>query len=63
MAGSQPVVRAELGNFLGIGPIAVIIPAALFVQKADRIEVRMTAAEVKDRLAEQQQQQQQKQKE
>jgi hypothetical protein len=30
----------------------------LFVQKADRIEMRMTAAEVKDQLAEQQQQRQ-----
>ena len=60
-AGSLPVVRAEFGNFLGMEPIAVIIPAALFVQKADRIEMRMTAAEVKDQLAEQQQQQQQRQ--
>jgi PRC-barrel domain len=58
LAGNQPVVRAEFGNFLGIEPIAVIIPAGLFVQKADRIEMRMTAAEVKDQLAEQQQQRQ-----
>jgi PRC-barrel domain len=57
-AGNLPVVRAEFGNFLGVEPIAVIIPAALFVQKVDRIEMRMTAAEVKDQLAEQQQQQQ-----
>jgi len=61
LAGNQPVVRAELGNFLGVGPIAVLIPAALFVQKTDRIEVRMTAAEVKDRLEEQQQKQNQDQ--
>jgi hypothetical protein len=60
-AGSQPVVRANFGDILGSGPIAVIIPAALFVQKDDRIEVKMTAAEVKDRLAKQQQQQQQQQ--
>ena len=58
VAGNQPVVRAEFGNFLGVEPIAVIIPAALFVQKADRIEMRMTAAEVKDQLAEQQTQRQ-----
>jgi len=61
MAGNQPVVRADFGDFLGLGPIAVIIPAALFAQKADRIEVSMTAAEVKDRLAEQQQQKLQRQ--
>jgi hypothetical protein len=58
MAGDQPVIRA-VGNFLGIEPVAVIIPAALLVQKADRIEVSMSAAEVKDRLAEQQQQRKQ----
>jgi hypothetical protein len=63
LAGNQAVVRAEFGNFLGIEPIAVIIPAALFVQKSDRLEVRMTAAEVKDQLAEQQQPQRQEQKE
>ena len=63
LAGNQAVVRAEFGNFLGVEPIAVIIPAALFVQKADRIEMRMTAAEVKDQLAEQQQTQRQEQKE
>jgi hypothetical protein len=57
MAGDQPVVRADFGNFLGVGPIAVIIPAALFVQKADRIEMKMTAAEVKVHMAEQQRQQ------
>jgi sporulation protein YlmC with PRC-barrel domain len=61
LAGNQQVVRAEFGNFLGIEPIAVIIPATSFVQKVDRIEMRMTAAEVKDQLAEQQQQQRQRQ--
>jgi ribosomal 30S subunit maturation factor RimM len=63
LAGNQPVVRAEFSNLLGNEPIAVIIPAASFVQKVDRIEMRMTAAEVKDQLAEQQQQQRQERKE
>jgi hypothetical protein len=58
MSGNQPAVRAEIGNFLGLGPSAVIITADSFVQKPDRIEISMTAAEVKDRLSEQQQQQQ-----
>ena len=62
MMGDQPVVRAEFGTFLGAGSVAVIIPAVLFVKKTDRIEVRMTAAEVKDRLAEQRQQQGESQK-
>jgi hypothetical protein len=58
LSGDQTIVRAEFGNVLGIGPVAVFIPAALFVQKTDRIEMRMTASEVKGRLAKQQQQQQ-----
>jgi len=58
MAGDQMVVRADFGNSLGFGPIAVIIPAALFVQKADRLEMKMTADEVKIQLAEQQRQHQ-----
>jgi hypothetical protein len=57
-AGNQSVIRAEFGNVLGIGPVAVIIPAAMFVQKTDRIEMRMTAAEVKDEIAKQRQQEQ-----
>ncbi len=60
-AGDQPVVLANFGDIMGNGPVAVVIPAALFVQKADRIEVKMTTAEVKDRLAKQQQQKQQQQ--
>ena len=60
MAGEQLVVRADFGNFLGFGPISVIIPAAQFVQKPDRLEVKMTADEVKVHLAEQRRQQQQK---
>jgi ribosomal 30S subunit maturation factor RimM len=57
-AGGQPAVRAELGGFLDIAPSAVVIPATMFEHKPDRIEVSMTAAEVKETLSKQQGQQQ-----
>jgi PRC-barrel domain protein len=60
-AGGQPAVRAELGGFLDVAPSAVVIPATMFAHKPDRIEVAMTAAEVKETLTKQQQQQQQRQ--
>jgi ribosomal 30S subunit maturation factor RimM len=57
-AAGQPAVRAELGGFLDVAPSAVVIPATMFQQKPDRIEVAMTAAEVKETLSKQQEQQQ-----
>jgi hypothetical protein len=57
-AGGQPAVRAELGGFLDVAPSAVVIPVTMFEQKPDRIEVAMTAAEVKETLSKQQEQQQ-----
>jgi len=62
-AGGQPAVRAELGGFLDVAPSAVVIPATMFAQKPDRIEVSMTAVEVKETLSKQQEQQQPKQQE
>jgi len=56
-AGGQPV-RAELGGFLDVAPSAVVLPATMFAQKPDRIEVSMTGAEVKETLSKQQEQQQ-----
>jgi hypothetical protein len=41
---------ADFGSFLGLGPTGVIIPGALFVRKTDRIELKLSAAEVKDHL-------------
>ena len=58
-AAGQPAVRAELGGFLDVAPSAVVIPATMFEQKPDRIQVSMTAAEVKETLAKLQQQEQQ----
>jgi hypothetical protein len=53
MSAPRQAVRAEIGGFLGLGQRSVIIPADMFVQKADRIEVSMTAEEVRDTLTQQ----------
>lgn len=54
--GGRRMVRAEIGTFLGIGPSLVLIPADIFEQKADRIEVAMSADEVRDTITKQKQQ-------
>ena len=54
--GAQRAVRAEIGGFLGLGSSAVVIPANMFEHKGDRIEVLMTADEVKDTISKQKQQ-------
>ncbi len=54
MSGTQRAVRAEIGGFLGLGPRTVLIPADMFVQKQDRIELAMTAEQVRDTLSQQQ---------
>jgi hypothetical protein len=53
MAGGVPVVRAEMGEFLGIGESSVIIRANAFERKGDRIEVAMTANEIKETISRQ----------
>jgi sporulation protein YlmC with PRC-barrel domain len=50
MSGTQPAVRADIGGFLDVAQSAVVIPINMIVQKPDRIELSMTAAEVKDTL-------------
>jgi PRC-barrel domain len=52
-AGGQQAVRAEMGTFLGMGTSPVIIPAEMFEHKADRLQVQMTAAEVRDSISKQ----------
>ena len=52
-ADGQMAVRAEMGEFLGIGSKSVIIPAKGYEQKGDRIELTMTAEEVRKRLSRQ----------
>jgi hypothetical protein len=56
-SGGRPAVRAEMEESLGIGPRSVVIVAEVFQQKSDRIELSMTAAEVKDTLSKQKLQQ------
>jgi hypothetical protein len=58
----RPAVRAEMEESLGIGARSVIIIAEVFQQKNDRIELSMTAAEVKDTLVKQKLQQGQEEK-
>lgn len=55
MSGGQEAIRAEMGEFLGLGSTAVVIGADIFQKKADRIELSMTAAEVKDTISKQRQ--------
>ena len=57
-AGGQQVVQAVFEDD-GDGASTVVIPQTVFAQKPDRIELMMTAAEVKDTLSKQKKQQQQ----
>jgi sporulation protein YlmC with PRC-barrel domain len=57
MAGNTPVVRAEMGEFLGLGASSVIINAEAIERKGDRVEITMTADEVKDTISKQRQKQ------
>jgi ribosomal 30S subunit maturation factor RimM len=56
MHGEHKAVQAEIGGFLAMGPKTVIIPLVALEQKADRVELGMTAAEVKDMLSRNQKQ-------
>jgi hypothetical protein len=51
--GGQPAVRAEIGKFLGMGATTVIIPDSMIQRKTDRLEVNMTASEVRETIAKQ----------
>ena len=51
--GDKPALRAEIGSFLGLGATTAVIPANMFERKPDRIELTMTAAEVRDTVAKQ----------
>lgn len=51
MHQGQQAVLAEMGTFLGIGAKPVLIPALMVTQKGDRVELPMTAQEVKNIIA------------
>lgn len=53
MAGGTPAVRVEMGEFLGIGPSSVVINAKALERKADRVEVALTADEIKETISKQ----------
>jgi len=46
-AAGQRAVRAEMGTFLGLGPTPILIPEEMVDRKPDRVEIIMTASEVK----------------
>ncbi len=56
LSAGQPAVRAEMGEFLGLGTASVVIDATLFEKKTDRIEVAMTADAIKDTVTKQREQ-------
>jgi PRC-barrel domain len=47
----EPMLIAEIEGFLGMGPKTVVIPIDMFVQRADRIDLKITHEQVSDRLA------------
>lgn len=55
IAGGQQAVRAEMKEFLGGTSTTVVINANIMQKKADRVELAMTAGEVKDVVSKQQQ--------
>jgi len=55
-SGGEPAVRADMAEFLGMKPGSVIIGGKAFERKADRIEIAMTAQEIKDAVSKQREQ-------
>jgi hypothetical protein len=53
MAGGTPAVRVEMGAFLGLGSSSVIVNAKALERKADRVEIAMTADEIKETVSKQ----------
>jgi hypothetical protein len=58
-SAGEPAIRADMGEFLGINPGSVIIGGQAFEKKADRIEIAMTAQEIKDTITRQKDQREQ----
>ena len=61
LSAGQPAVRAEMGEFLGLGTASVVIDASLFEKKTDRIEIAMTADAIKDTVTKQREQRKEQQ--
>ena len=56
MHGEHKAVQAEIGGFLAMGPKTVIIPLVALEQKAGRVQLGITAAEIKHMLSQNQKQ-------
>jgi len=52
-SAGEPAIRADMGEFLGISPGSVVVGGKAFEKKADRIEIAMTAQEIKDTISKQ----------
>ena len=55
----RPAVRADMDEIVGIGPRSVVIAADIIQQWSDRVELTLSAAEVRARLFRQKQEQEQ----
>ena len=51
MADDGPVLLAEIERPLGIGPIIVAVPTNMIELRADRIELTITAIQVRNKLS------------
>lgn len=54
-ATGKTSLRVEMGSFLGMGPSQVLVDPGVFQPKDGRIELKITAAEVKERISRQNQ--------
>ena len=51
----KTAVRVEMGAFLGLGPSQVLVDSGVYVRKGDRIELNITAAQVRETISQQNQ--------
>lgn len=47
----RQAVLAEMGSFLGMGATLVLIPQEMMTQQSDRLELPMTAEEVRSTIS------------
>jgi len=61
-AAGKTAVRVEMGAFLGLGPSQVLVDDGVHQRKGDRVELTMTAAEVKETISQQDEKKKQNQR-
>ena len=60
MVAGRQMVRADMSAFLGLGSSPVLIAAEMIERKADRVEVAMSAGEVRQTISKQKEQKEQR---